>query len=88
MDDFDDLFTDSTPPIHNQIWNFIKAMGRVIWAFITLKKVKASKNTFTLRINICMECEHCLKKKRCKFCGCFIVPKAKLLTERCPAKKW
>ena len=84
----DDLFDDGTPPAHIQIWNFIKAMGRLIWAIITLKKVRVSEKTFNARINTCMDCENLLRKKRCKLCGCFIDPKARLLTERCPDNKW
>lgn len=84
----DDLFEDDTPPFHIQIWNFIKAMGRIVWAFITLKNIKAPEKIFLQRYSTCMDCEHLLRKKRCKQCGCFIYPKARLLTERCPLGKW
>jgi len=89
MDDFDDdLFDDEFPPFQVQVWNFIKSMAKVFWALITLKKVKVSDREFMRRHNICMDCDQLLRKKRCKQCGCFVDPKARLLTEKCPLGKW
>jgi recombinational DNA repair protein RecR len=48
----------------------------------------AAKETVKTRMDICNECPHLTKKKRCKECGCFMNVKAKLSLTRCPIGRW
>jgi hypothetical protein len=54
------------------------------------------------RLDRCRACEHATRSakprfapnaglttlSRCRLCKCFIAPKAKVATERCPLDKW
>ena len=56
--------------------------------FVTLKKIKVKKETQMIRLKVCKECNYILNEKRCKLCGCYLKPKAALLTEKCPDARW
>jgi hypothetical protein len=48
-----------------------------------------SEEVATERIKICHLCEEFdAMQNRCKNCGCFLPPKVKFVTEKCPLGKW
>ena len=47
----------------------------------------ADDKLFEARLTVCNTCPHRVEG-RCSLCGCFIVPKAKLLSEKCPDGRW
>lgn len=41
------------------------------------------------RLDICNSCENLYQPtKSCKKCGCFVIAKTKLKTQKCPINKW
>ena len=44
------------------------------------------------RMNICLDCEHCIKIKKigyvCEKCGCILESKTRVINEKCKLKKW
>ena len=40
------------------------------------------------RLEECYRCEYLQSFDRCKSCGCFIQPKVRVRTARCPEGKW
>jgi hypothetical protein len=56
---------------------------------------RASPDVVAARQSACKTCEHATRRSgvitsfsRCQLCGCFLVPKAMLSKEVCPADKW
>ena len=36
------------------------------------------------RLGICSSCEHLMGGLTCQYCGCFVLARAKKITQRCP----
>lgn len=89
-DNFNDLFDDKKdlPPLYIQLKNIIIAFIKVLKNIVLLKHVKSSNKIKNRRLEICKNCEHLIMNKRCSLCGCYVKPKASLLTEKCPDKRW
>lgn len=69
--------------------NFISALGRVGDALAHGQKVLTLDEKVKFRLSKCNRCEYIHSdKKTCNLCGCFIIAKTKLETEKCPAGKW
>lgn len=77
----------SMPNLGEQINNVTKATSRVINQVISGQPVKVNMNKFIERLNICNTCEH-LNNFRCSYCGCQLIAKTMLETEKCPKDKW
>ena len=44
---------------------------------------------YATRLNSCRECQYMNKEKwTCDKCGCYLVKKCKMSTEKCPIGKW
>lgn len=54
---------------------------------VKTKKILAPKNIVENRIATCKQCSQ-LKLNRCQSCGCYIVAKAGMDSEKCPEGKW
>ena len=65
-----------------RIGRFIKALTRYI-----LYGQDVTPDVQKYRYDICMNCEK-LKGKTCGICGCFVKPKTRWSTEKCPIDKW
>ena len=51
-------------------------------------QVKAEEEIIHQRTRTCKACNFLLGGKRCKLCGCYVVPKAGLKAEKCPDGRW
>jgi hypothetical protein len=59
------------------------------WDIFNKNFEKVSDEIYKTRIDLCLECEHLVKKvNQCKKCGCFMSVKAKLPHAECPVGKW
>lgn len=67
--------------------NFTLSLSNAITHAMKTKKILAPQETIRNRVTICKSCEF-LKNHRCTICGCFIVAKAGLDSEKCPKEKW
>lgn len=76
------------PPFLEQITNLALAGRDVVLGFLKSGKVQASSQMEKDRIEICLTCDKLTNDFRCEQCGCFVKPKAKLLTQNCPLRKW
>jgi len=77
------------PPLIQEAQNLAGCVGRTAKALVTRKKVLAPPEIRAERIAICEECEYFAKDKvRCYKCGCKLLAKVALATEKCPADKW
>lgn len=68
-------------------WNFIKAWIRYTWARIFGYEVLAEYSTVWNRTVECEVCEF-YDEGACSKCGCIVISKASLNTEKCPVGKW
>jgi hypothetical protein len=40
------------------------------------------------RLLECGDCENLTEDEQCRLCGCFVIGKTGITTEKCPAGKW
>ena len=67
-----------------RIFRFIKALWRYMWYGNMV-----SFDTYITRLNSCKGCKYVNKEKwTCDNCGCYLVKKCKMSTEKCPTGKW
>ena len=67
-----------------RILRFIKALWRYM-----LYGDRVSFDTYITRLNSCKGCKYINKEKwTCNNCGCYLVKKCKMSTEKCPIGKW
>ena len=67
-----------------RIFRFIKALWRYMWY-----GNRVSFDTYITRLNSCKGCKYVNKEKwTCNNCGCYLVKKCKMSTEKCPTGKW
>ena len=67
-----------------RIFRFIKALWRYMWY-----GNRVSFDTYITRLNSCKGCKYINKEKwTCNNCGCYLVKKCKMSTEKCPIGKW
>ena len=67
-----------------RIFRFIKALWRYMWY-----GNRVSFDTYITRLNSCKGCKYINKEKwTCNNCGCYLVKKCKMSTEKCPTGKW
>jgi hypothetical protein len=65
------------------------AAQRVITKVVKGESVSADKKETERRMGICHQCEfYRSSDATCSQCGCFILLKARLTTEKCPVDKW
>ena len=64
-----------------------RALGRLLWALVTLKPILAPEEVVEERKAVCSGCEF-FREGQCTVCSCFVGLKARLYHERCPKKKW
>jgi len=77
------------PPVTTQIANAASAVGRVVKAVIKNEQIIAAESLCNERIEACKQCRRYIRRSgRCMECGCFVKPKASLLTEKCPKNRW
>lgn len=71
-----------------RVWQFLKAMGRVLRAWFRRDPVLVSSDEAEQRLAVCeAPCELFDARQRlCMDCGCFVDAKAPLATEKC--RKW
>lgn len=67
-----------------RLGRFLKAL----WNYI-LHGHRVPFETFVIRLESCNWC-NCVNKKdwKCDACGCYILKKAQMSTEKCPQDKW
>ena len=75
------------PPLAQQAYHVVGAIGRVAVAAATGQKVRVNEETLAARRATCQGCEH-LVNSRCALCGCFYQAKIVLTTEKCPIGLW
>ena len=69
--------------------NLAKEAVNTAKAAITTGHFHVPKDISDARFTICKSCEHFIQdKSRCKLCGCFMEFKVKLVSAKCPARKW
>lgn len=70
--------------------SFSKAVGRYVWNAMTDQDLYTSPEQYRTRLSTCMLCPKRSGKSgdQCSLCGCYLVEKAKLLSEQCPIGKW
>ena len=67
-----------------RIFRFIKALWRYMWY-----GNRVSFDTYITRLNSCKGCKYINKEKwTCNNCGCYLIKKCKMSTEKCPIGKW
>lgn len=67
-----------------RVLRFIKA----IWRYLLFGK-RVTFDDYATRLNSCRECQYMNKEKwTCDKCGCYLVKKCKMSTEKCPIGKW
>ena len=67
-----------------RVFRFIKALWRYMWY-----GNRVSFDTYITRLNSCKGCKYVNKEKwTCNNCGCYLVKKCKMSTEKCPTGKW
>ena len=67
-----------------RIGRFIKAM----WRYVLYGK-NVSIGEYVERLDKCVGCQYLNKDKwTCGKCGCYLIKKAKMSTEKCPDNKW
>lgn len=67
-----------------RIFRFIKALWRYMWY-----GNRVSFDTYITRLNSCKGCKYVNKEKwTCNNCGCYLIKKCKMSTEKCPTGKW
>jgi hypothetical protein len=70
---------------------FAGALGRFLWAAITRRPLFVDQDHYRARIDECVaRSGSCYDAScgQCRLCTCFIHPKARLATEKCPAGFW
>jgi hypothetical protein len=67
-----------------RIIRFIKALWRYIWF-----GHQVTFEEYMLRLDKCRSCEYLERYDgSCNKCGCYVLKKAKMSTEKCPDGKW
>jgi len=46
------------------------------------------KEQYKERLTTCETCPHITPLQRCALCGCFVIVKAKVKSQECPAGRW
>jgi hypothetical protein len=68
-------------------WNFVKAFLRYQYAAMAGYKLIASPEAMARRSQLCETCDF-YTEGTCARCGCLIVSKVLLNTEKCPVGRW
>ncbi len=76
------------PSTTTQMTNAAKAIGRVASNLVQGKSVKTPITKVIERLQTCLTCEFLVDQTRCGKCGCMLLAKAGLETEKCPEGKW
>jgi hypothetical protein len=72
-----------------RLFTFSRAVGRLVWAFLTRQPVFVSAQEAADRLNVCVKCEHFETiDKKCLVCKCYVDAKTLFATETCPEKRW
>ncbi len=79
--------TNNMPSTVQQINNAAKAATRVIQQAASGQPIRVSMQKYIDRMSVCNTCEY-LNNFRCAKCGCQLMAKAMLETEKCPVGKW
>src|SRR5688572_20048982 len=70
-------------------FSFVKALGRVVYAFLQGKNPLVDEETYTKRVKICGKCPWFDSTVRqCNLCTCQVDLKAQFRTESCPKGFW
>lgn len=67
--------------------NFMLSVGNAINHAVKTKKVMAERSIVDARVAECKKCKF-MKNSRCQACGCYIVVKVALDSEKCPKGFW
>lgn len=67
--------------------NFMLSASNAIRHALKTKKIMAPNQIINSRVATCKACEF-MSSSRCNACGCYIVVKAALDSEKCPKGKW
>ena len=73
--------------ITNVAQNFVLSVANAVTHAIKTKKVLAERSVTEKRVSTCKSCQY-LSANRCKSCGCFIVVKTAIESEKCPKGYW
>lgn len=68
-------------------WNFVKAWVRYQWAAANGYKLIATSAVMERRSKLCETCDF-YNDGVCDRCGCLILSKTLLNTEKCPVGRW
>ena len=59
-----------------------------MWRYLLFGK-RVTFDDYVTRLNNCRGCQYMNKEKwTCNKCGCYLVKKCKMSTEKCPIGKW
>lgn len=79
---------EKTPSLLTMARNFSLSLAGVIKYALKTGQVLAEEPTINIRLKKCLSCNQLMNKKRCRACGCFIMAKAGLKSEKCPKGFW
>lgn len=70
-----------------QAMNFMLSVANAVTHAVKTKKIMVDRAVLDTRIGTCKKCKF-MKSSRCQACGCYIVVKAGLDSEKCPKGFW
>lgn len=77
-----------------KIFRFLQAVFRAAVGFLTSGRLCVDPRVRAARLEVCRACPYSVEHFnspewiQCSVCGCLAVPKASLLTEKCPKGLW
>jgi hypothetical protein len=65
------------------------SLGRALWDWAVSGFTICTGAEMAKRLETCGSCDQfVIEETRCRLCGCFLMQKVRMKTEKCPLDKW